>query len=617
VSATDILGDRLQAARSDRLTTFNAYQLSLQNLIYPVALHCVFNAVAAATIWMLGQPIVAFAYFVVTCLGDAVQNRIFKGWLDASRTTEVQAGFRRLAVMVGVRGTLYMSGATAVAVLEPSAGAFAYLAVCACAVLALAQSYGVFSRLVFWSMAAPTLLIVAAVTALGAPLLSVLGVWLALASLGVTLLSISYLTVKNTNQWQATHNARQTLIDDLAAAHDRAVQERAAADEAREAARQANLAKSAFLATMSHEIRTPMNGVLGMAELLMREETEPAQIKRLETLISSGEYLMSILNDILDFSKIDAGRVEISVCPEDLGGFLDQLVAFWGPRADEKALTLRLDVDASLPPAVQMDSLRVRQVMFNLLGNALKFTDTGSVSLRARAEAIDNRRVNLRLSVIDSGPGIAEEHLPLLFERFSQGERSTGGTGLGLAIARQLCELMGGRIWAESTLGAGSTFHVELPLTVAELAPPSLERAGATEEVELPPLKVLAVDDNAINLLVLEQLLAVFGHSVSKADDGASALDILAAEAFDIVLMDIQMPGMSGIEALNALRASSGPNANAPVIALTADVVSGGRDHYVRLGFDGHAAKPIQIADLIAAIAQTLNQRPEFLARAS
>ena len=438
---------------------------------------------------------------------------------------------------------------------------------------------------------------------------------LGLVSLGVALLSISHLTVKYTNQWQATHNARQSLIDDLAAAHDRAVQERAAADEAREAARQANLAKSAFLATMSHEIRTPMNGVLGMAELLMREETEPAQIKRLETLISSGEYLMSILNDILDFSKIDAGRVEIDARPEDLGGFLDQLVAFWGPRADEKALTLRLDVDPSLPAAVAMDQLRVRQVMFNLLGNALKFTDSGSVTLRARAEPIDADHVTLRLSVIDSGPGIADEHIPLLFERFSQGERSTGGTGLGLAIARQLCDLMGGVLRVESTLGAGSTFHVELPLAIAALAAPA--PTSDAEEIDLPPLKVLAVDDNAINLLVLEQLLAVFGHTVIKADDGASGLEMLAAEAFDIVLMDIQMPGMSGIEALNALRASNGPNAGAPVIALTADVVSGGRDHYLRLGFDGHAAKPIQIGDLMAAIAQTLNQRPEILARAS
>jgi hypothetical protein len=361
---------------------------------------------------------------------------------------------------------------------------------------------------------------------------------------------------------------------------------------------------------MSHEIRTPMNGVLGMAQLLQRDETDPAQKERLAVLIDSGEYLLAILNDILDVSKIDAGRLDILPAAEDMRLFLERLVGFWGPRADEKGVALELSIAEGVPPFALVDALRLRQVLFNLVGNALKFTDQGSVSVIADAMPNGEGAVLLHVAVKDTGIGIAEQHLPQLFTRFSQGDESEmrkfGGTGLGLSIARQLTELMGGKVWAESTPGQGSTFHIKLPLAVANgpalARPVAQDGAGPT----IGGLQILAVDDNAVNLLVLDQLLTSFGHEVAKASSGAEALEQMAARPFDLVLLDIQMPGMSGVEVLQQLRAEDGPNRDAPVVALTADVTSGGRERYLGLGFTEHSSKPIQIQDLMEAVARAM-----------
>ena len=387
--------------------------------------------------------------------------------------------------------------------------------------------------------------------------------------------------------------------------------ERAAADAAREEARQAGRAKASFLATMSHEIRTPMNGVLGMAQLLRRDETNAGQKKRLDVLIESGEYLLSILNDILDVSKIDAGRLDIVPAAEDLRLFLEHLVGFWGAQADEKGVALILDMSASVPEFALFDALRLRQVLFNLVGNALKFTETGCVEVKAQATPNGEGAVLLHLSIKDTGIGIAAHSLPTLFTRFSQAEdadlRRFGGTGLGLSIAKQLIELMGGKIWAESALGvAGSVFHIKLPLAVASEAGPAKPADQASETAPQAALKVLAVDDNAVNLLVLDQLLGSLGHQVAKASSGLEALAAMAVEPCDLVLMDIQMPEMNGVDVLKRMRAEDGPNRHAPVVALTADVTSGGRTRYLELGFTEHAAKPIQIQDLIQAMARAM-----------
>ena len=256
-----------------------------------------------------------------------------------------------------------------------------------------------------------------------------------------------------------------------------------------------------------------------------------------------------------------------------------------------------------------MDALRLRQVMFNLVGNALKFTEEGGVVVSAKAQEISEGRVMLRLSVTDTGPGIAEADLPMLFERFSQAEdtsvRRFGGTGLGLSIAKQLVELMGGRVWVESKTGLGSRFNIEAPFDLAQ-DPGKAEPAPAAASVEDPAdLRILAVDDNAVNLLVLEQLLAAFDLSIDKASSGSEALDRLDHAPYDLVLMDIQMPGMSGIEVIQVLRQKPA-TATTPIIAVTALAMPGDRERCLLAGADDYLSKPLHMRGLLETILRYL-----------
>ncbi|MDO8911361.1 MAG: ATP-binding protein [Phenylobacterium sp.] len=586
----------------------NAYQLTLGGLAMPIKIHVVFNAVALAAVLVLGHPVVAGLAFLASCAMDILYQRTIARWLARSAHTEVARGFRQLALLCVARVSIYLSGPTILA-LWGGQKELAYLAITVASMVAVACASGSLSRAVFWSFAGPAVLALTGTLVAIFPPAAFAGLMISMACLMVLLVMISDGTTRAVTSWQEAYASNLAMIPQLEAARDHAMAETRAADEAREVARQANLAKSNFLATMSHEIRTPMNGVLGMAQLLRREETDPVQASRLETLMESGEHLLSILNDILDMSKVNAGRLDITPTPENLPLFLDRAVAFWRARADEKAVALRLEVDEDLPSHVWMDAIRVRQVLFNLIGNALKFTDEGAVTVRAAARPVGETAVRIHISVIDTGPGIPEEYLPALFERFSQVDESEarrfGGTGLGLAIASQLTELMGGRVWVESQLGQGSTFHMEAIFDLAQ-APDSAPAEPVTEDAPAAELDVLIVDDNPINLLVLQQILCAFGHRVEKAASGQAALDLLASRPFDLTLMDIQMPGMTGVQALQRLRASPGPNQAIPVIALTADVTSGGRTHYLELGFTEHTAKPIQIPDLMSAISRAL-----------
>jgi signal transduction histidine kinase/ActR/RegA family two-component response regulator len=602
----------------------NPYQLTLTGVVLPVRVHCAFNALAAVCALLLGHPAIAACGFAAACLGDTVFQRMIRHWLTSADKADEAWGLRRLAAACAIRVSIYLAPSVVMALIGGRTE-LTYLTVVAISVISLAPAVGSLSRVIFWSLALPVVVACASVAATldaraGAALL------IALGALATLLAMISRGSSATIGAWQAAYSTNLAMIPQLEAARDQAMAEHAAADAAREEARRANRAKSTFLATMSHEIRTPMNGVLGMAQLLRRDETHPVQAERIATLLESGEYLLSILDDILDVSKIDAGRLEIVRGVEDLRLFLDRLVGFWGGRASEKGVALGLHVDDRVPDFVLMDALRLRQVLFNLVGNALKFTEQGSVEVLAQARSRETGGVWVRLSVRDTGPGIAAQHLPSLFERFSQGDefavRKFGGTGLGLAIAKQLTELMGGRIWVESELGAGATFHIEIPLDLAMAGAPIPASASSPSIVvqppSLPPLRVLAVDDNKVNLLVLDQLLSAFGHVVAKAGSGAEALEVLAAQPFDLVLMDIQMPDMSGTEALGRLRAGGGPNAAAPVIALTADVTSGGRQRYLDLGFTEHSTKPIKVHDLVDAIARAMvAERPEAQAARS
>ncbi|MFN4177570.1 ATP-binding protein [Phenylobacterium sp.] len=594
---------------------FTAYQLTLGGLVFPVFGHIVFNSLSAICLWLLGHPGAGLVLLVSATAIDALQQHLLRRWLLVSGEAEPQAGFRRLAALVAARVTVYMVPVVAVAI-QGGLGEMAYFTTLACMIMAIALSAGALSRLVFWGFAGPLLAAFTLIVAWALPPREAIAMLFAGGVLVMLLVMISANMTRATGAWHGAFNRNLALVRDLEAARDQALAERSAADQAREEARRATRAKSDFLATMSHEIRTPMNGVLGMAQLLRREETDPAQIARVDTLIDSGEYLLSILNDILDVAKIDAGRLEILPRHEDLRLLMDRLIGFWGGRADQKGLDLNLTIAPDAPDFVLVDALRLRQILFNLVGNALKFTERGAVDVIVSVRPDGPGRVIATFSVRDTGPGIPPEQLPYLFDRFSQGDeveaRKFGGTGLGLAIVRQLAGLMGGRAWAESRLGQGSAFHVEIPLQVAGAATAPAE-PGPDPDASglLEGLAILAVDDNAVNLMVLDQLLAGFGARVVKAASGPEALEQLAAQPFDLVLMDIQMPGMTGAEALVRLRGSAGPNRAAPVIALTADVMSGGRDLYLDQGFTDHTPKPIQVADLMAAIVRALSAAPE------
>ena len=364
----------------------------------------------------------------------------------------------------------------------------------------------------------------------------------------------------------------------------------------------ANQAKSAFLAMMSHEIRTPMNGVLGMAHALAQTPLNDAQRRQVEMLTSSGDSLMMILNDILDLSKIEAGRLALETVVFDLPEVVDAVATLWRVPAREKGLELTCDIDPEAPTWVSGDPNRVRQILVNHLSNAVKFTERGAVTLQVSAGAGDLILIRVR----DTGIGLTPRQREGLFQAFSQADASItrrfGGTGLGLSISKQLVGLMGGDIEVDSTPGVGTEFRIALPLPKAAAPAPLAERAG----VELGALRILVAEDNPINQAVVKAVLGAIEAEVDLADDGEQALRLLRANAYDLVLMDIHMPNMDGIEALRRLRAGEAGRSDLPVIALTADAMTGDADRFIAMGFDAVDSKPIQPARLIAAIGAVL-----------
>jgi signal transduction histidine kinase/ActR/RegA family two-component response regulator len=389
-------------------------------------------------------------------------------------------------------------------------------------------------------------------------------------------------------------------------------------DRAREIAEAASAAKTAFLANMSHEIRTPLNGVLGMAQALAQDGLAPTQKEKVDTLIESGRTLMTVVNDILDLSKIEAGKVEIAPVSLDIISGLQSTIELFRPKAMEKGLELSLTVDLDMPRMLRLDPVRTRQCLTNLLSNAIKFTEAGRVEVAARMRKCGDASV-LELTVADTGIGMTEEQVGRLFSDFMQADDSTtrrfGGTGLGLSITQRLARLMGGDVTVKSQPGRGSIFCVLIAVEeVREIAGNVAGAAGAASaKVDLNGRRVLLADDNAINRKVAMMFMKPFGLEVVEATNGVEALAKLAAEPFDVVLMDIHMPVMDGIEAVKRIKACGAPWADIPIIALTANAMQGDKERYLALGMSFYVAKPIDQRELFTA----LNNAVQLKLRAS
>jgi signal transduction histidine kinase/CheY-like chemotaxis protein len=392
---------------------------------------------------------------------------------------------------------------------------------------------------------------------------------------------------------------------------------RAALDEAD----QANRAKGDFLAAVSHEIRTPLNGVIGALQILRDERLSIEGRILMNNAVACGETVVALINDVLDFSRMSAGQMTLDPEPTDLQALFESARDAFAAPCAIKRLRLELDLDPAIGWA-EVDGLRLRQCLFNLVGNAVKFTAAGEIVLHARRPD-PSRPDRLRIEVRDTGVGVAESAHAIIFDRFKQADGSTtrrfGGTGLGLAITRNLAKAMGGDVGIENRAGGGSTFHLDIdaPATEAVVAPAAPEEAapGLLEGV-----KILVVDDNSSNRLIAAAMLRQFGAEAGTAQGGQEAIDAVSAAVPDVILMDIQMPDMDGLEATRRIRALGGAAAEVPIIALTANALAEQRASYLAAGMIGVVAKPIAPAQLLAelhrALSASVDAAPEVRARA-
>lgn len=430
--------------------------------------------------------------------------------------------------------------------------------------------------------------------------------------------------------WQSLEHTGWVLFEDIFLVRSilqiQQAQQVAALHEAQVQA--ASHAKSSFLATMSHELRTPLNGILGMNELLLRTELTTQQLQFVMASRSSGKLLLQLISNVLDISKIESGKLELELQECSLAALVYDVVEALGPGATQKGLTLQAHVDPEASDTVLCDGNRIRQILINLIGNAIKFTATGTITVNAICVRREDRRLRVRFAVSDSGIGIPEDRRDRLFSPFTQGDSSTtrkfGGTGLGLAICKQLVELMDGSIGIESQIGVGSTFWFELPLSVIgdSHESPEMRRQSPTLAAAAVGLKppvsapttltghVLVAEDNRINQMYVAELLKHCGCTCDVANNGDEVLEAMQHQRYDLVLMDCQMPEMDGFTASREIRrrfATQELPHPTPIIALTANALTGDRERCLEAGMDDYLTKPLGIHQLRSKLEQYLS----------